>query len=194
MDQLPAWLGQLDVNVTSILLSVALLIGGWILVVLIRRLLQAWLGRLGLMIPISETAALAVTRVASGALWLVTLILVLGLWGVGVGGLWTVLVSAIAVVGVGFVANWAMVSNFTASIFIAVWRPFQLGDVVEVIPENLKGRLVTRNMMFVVLREESGAEVYIPNNLFFQKMTRVAAGGPPPPQATMPERSTNPVI
>ncbi len=193
MDQFSAWLGRLDIDATTLLLSIVLLIGAWILAVLIRRLLQAWLARLGGLIPIPDTAVLAATRVASGALWLVTLILVLGLWGVGVGGLWTVLVSAIAVVGVGFVANWAMVSNFTASIFIAVWRPFQLGDTVEVIPENLKGRLVGRNMMFVVLREESGAEVFVPNNLFFQKMTRVVPAGCEP-QAIAPEGSTNPVL
>lgn len=193
MDQFSAWLGRLDIDATTILLSIALLIGAWILVVAMRRLLQSWLGRLGGLIHVPDATALAVTRLVTGALWLVTLMLVLGLWGVSVGGLWTVLVSAIAVVGVGFVANWAMVSNFTASIFIAVWRPFQLGDMVEVIPENLKGRLVGRNMMFVVLREESGAEVHIPNNLFFQKMTRVVAAGREP-QAIAPKGSSNPVI
>lgn len=181
MDQLTAWLDRHHISLTALLLSLVLLLGATVIATLVKRLLQAWLGRLGALVPIPARTALVVTRLALGILWAMALILILGLWGVSVGGLWTLLVSAVAVIGVGFVATWAMVSNITASFFIAVWRPFQLGDTVEVLPEALKGRVVGRNLMFVMLREESGAVLHIPNNLFFQKPTRVTpaqtAGG-----------------
>jgi hypothetical protein len=45
--------------------------------------------------------------------------------------------------------------------------------VVSLLPEDLKGRVVDRTTMFTVLREESGATLMIPNNLFFQKIFRV---------------------
>jgi small-conductance mechanosensitive channel len=76
-------------------------------------------------------------------------------------------------IGVGFLATWAMISNLTAHLFLTVWRPFRLGQVVSLLPEDLKGRVVDRTMMFTVLREESGATLMIPNNLFFQKIFRV---------------------
>jgi small-conductance mechanosensitive channel len=94
--------------------------------------------------------------------------------GVSIGGLWAVLVSAATVIGVGFLAVWTLISNITASFFITIWRPFRLGQFVEMLPENLKGRVVDRNLMFTVLREEHGSVLQIPNNLFFQKMFRVA--------------------
>src|SRR5947208_749367 len=50
---------------------------------------------------------------------------------------------------------------------------FHLGQVVEIVPENLKGRVIDRNLMFTALREENGSVIQIPNNLFFQKMFRV---------------------
>jgi hypothetical protein len=50
-----------------------------------------------------------------------------------------------------------------------------LGEVVEVLPEQLGGRVIDRNLMFTVLREASGATLQIPNSLFFQKMFRVSA-------------------
>jgi small-conductance mechanosensitive channel len=109
------------------------------------------------------------------ALWLVVATLVLEIWGVSVGGLWTLLVSAATVIGVGFLATWTMVSNITASFFIAFWRPFRLGDEIEILPENFKGRVIDSNLMFVVARESSGAVIQIPNNLFFQKMFRVSS-------------------
>jgi len=67
-----------------------------------------------------------------------------------------------------------MTSNFTASFFLALWRPFHVGQTVEVLPENLKGRVVGRNLMFTTLSEESGSVLQIPNSLFFQKMFRVS--------------------
>ena len=37
-----------------------------------------------------------------------------------------------------------------------------------------KGRVTGRDMMFTALREDSGATLHVPNNLFFQKMFRVS--------------------
>jgi hypothetical protein len=85
------------------------------------------------------------------------------------------LVSAATVIGVGFLATWTMISNITASFFIAFWRPFHLGDDIEILPESHKGRVIDSNLMFVVARESSGAVIQIPNNLFFQKMFRVTS-------------------
>jgi small-conductance mechanosensitive channel len=58
--------------------------------------------------------------------------------------------------------------------FITIWRPFHLGDNVELLPENLKGRVIDRNLMFTVLSEDSGATLLVANNLFFQKIFRVS--------------------
>lgn len=43
-------------------------------------------------------------------------------------------------IGVGFLATWTMVSNVTASVFMAIWKPFHFGNTVEVLPEKLEGR------------------------------------------------------
>jgi small-conductance mechanosensitive channel len=48
---------------------------------------------------------------------------------------------------------------------------------VEVLPENLKGQVIDSNLMFVVMREDSGTVIQIPNNMFFQKMFRVTGSG-----------------
>jgi small-conductance mechanosensitive channel len=43
-----------------------------------------------------------------------------------------------------------------------------LCQTIELLPENLKGRVIDRNMMFTVVREEGGTLLQIPNNLFFE--------------------------
>jgi len=176
MDQIAAWFDRHDVTYVTLLLTAALVIGAAIVIPLLRRLVQAWLRRLEGTLHLSYGTTTTIARAVSGTLWMIVALLVLGTWGVSVGGVWTLLVSAAALIGVGFLATWTMVSNVTASLFIAIWRPFHLGDTVEILPEKLAGRVVHRNLMFVVLREDDGAALQIPNNLFFQKVFRVTEG------------------
>jgi len=174
MEQIAAWLERHHVSLATGFTTIALLIAASRVSLLVTRLVRHWLERVQARLHLPYASVLTITRAISGALWVVTAMLVLDLWGVGLGGLWALLVSAAAVIGVGFLATWAMVSNFTASFFIALWRPFRLGDTVELLPESLKGRVIDRNLMFTVLREDSGSVIQIPNNLFFQKMFRVS--------------------
>jgi small-conductance mechanosensitive channel len=176
MDQITAWLDREHIGAATVLATVALLLGALIVIVLFNRLLKNWLRGVETRIGLRSEHVGKIARSVTATLWIVTLLLVLDLWGVGVGGLWAVLASVATLIGVGFLANWAMVSNMTASLFLAIWRPFRLGDTVELLPENLKGRAVDRNLMFTALREEGGSVLQVPNNLFFQKIFRVGGG------------------
>jgi small-conductance mechanosensitive channel len=160
--------------VVTIVGTAAILIVAAIIVLVLSRLLQRWLSYLQGRLHLTDETNLTIGRIVVAVLWIFTAFAVLNVWGVGLGGVWAVLVSAITVIGVGFLATWAMISNFTASFFLVLWRPFQFGQTVEILPENLKGQVTDRNLMFTTLREESGTLLQIPNNLFFQKMFRVS--------------------
>jgi small-conductance mechanosensitive channel len=173
MDQIVASLKSLHIEPSTVLATIGLLVGVACVIILVNHLLKNLLAPAGARVGLRAGTITSFGRVITITLSFVALLL-LDLWGVGVGGLWTVLVSAVTIIGVGFLATWAMVSNVTASLFLTIWRPFRLGDTVELLPENLKGRAVERNLMFTVLREEGGSVLQIPNNLFFQKIFRVS--------------------
>ena len=174
MDQVLTSLERSDIDLPTALATIALLLVAFVGISLLKRLSRhvLWQVDRGRYLPYESL--LMITRILTGALWLVTLLVVLNLWGVNISGLWTLLISMIAVLGVSFLAVWTIVSNMTASFFITVWRPFHLGQTVEILPENLKGRVIDRNLMFTVLRDEHGFVLQVPNNTFFQKMFRVA--------------------
>jgi small-conductance mechanosensitive channel len=176
MDQIVSWLERHHIGLTTLLATIALLIGAATVILVLDRLLKNALRRADARLGLRSEYTVIVARAVNSILWLVTLLFVLDLWGIGVGGLWAVLASIATLIGVGFLANWAMVSNITASLFLAIWRPFRLGDTVELLPENLKGRAVDRNLMFTALREDGGTVLQIPNNLFFQKIFRIGDG------------------
>ncbi|HMA71736.1 MAG TPA: mechanosensitive ion channel domain-containing protein [Xanthobacteraceae bacterium] len=174
MNDVAAWFDRHNISLMAVLATIGLIIGAFALSYLLKRPLQNWLRRVASRLRLPYETVLTTTRVLIGLLWVVVATLVLEIWGISVGGLWTLVVSAATIVGVGFLATWTMVSNITASFFIAFWRPFHLGDNIEMLPENLKGRVIDSNLMFVVVREDAGAVIQIPNNLFFQKMFRVS--------------------
>ena len=174
MTQVAEWLDHHHVEVVTIVGTAAILIVAAIIILVLSRLLQRWLSYLQGRLHLTDETNLTIGRIVVAVLWIFTALAVLNVWGVGLGGVWAVLVSAITVIGVGFLATWAMISNFTASFFLVLWRPFQFGQTVEILPENLKGQVTDRNLMFTTLREESGTVLQIPNNLFFQKMFRVS--------------------
>jgi small-conductance mechanosensitive channel len=176
MGDIIAWLDQQHVNLAAILTSIVAFVIAVLAMVLLKRLLNSWLKNIQPRLQISNATITAIIRLVTAAFWLIAVLSILDAWGIGLAGLWGLLVSSIAVIGVGFLATWAIVSNFTSSFFLTIWRPFRIGDTVVLLPENTSGRVTDRNLMFTVLRDQDGGVVHVPNNLFFQKMFRVISG------------------
>jgi len=168
------WLEQSSIPLMPVILTAALLIGTVVVNLALNRLVRRLLRGLESRVRLPYESVLFATRFVTTAVWIVALLLTLQIWGVSVGGAWALLASVTAIIGVGFLAVWTMISNVTASLFITLWRPFHLGQKIELLPENLQGRAIDRNMMFTTLREEGGSLLQVPNNLFFQKMIRVS--------------------
>jgi small-conductance mechanosensitive channel len=174
MTQIIEWLNQHNISVINTIGTVAILFLASIIILISSRFLNRWLINIQGRLNLTDETNFIINRVIIVLFWMLTVFIVLDIWGVGLGGVWAVVFSAITLIGVGFIATWAMISNFTASFFLVLWRPFHFGQTVEMLPENLKGRVIDRNLMFTTLSEESGSVIQIPNNLFFQKIFRVS--------------------
>jgi small-conductance mechanosensitive channel len=177
MESLSSWYDALPDFIRASIPTIILLVGGSLGIAVIQRLVRQSLARLQRRIPLSLDTVLVLQRLSAGVLWTVLLLFLLHLWGINVSGLWAMLVSVLAVIGVGLLAVWTMISNITASLFIWIWRPYELGQQIEILPEGFKGRAVDRNMMFTEVREDDGNILAIPNNLFFQRIIRRSPDG-----------------
>jgi len=109
----------------------------------------------------------------------VAVLLVLQVFGV-LQNAWAALTVILAMVAIGFVAVWSVLSNTLCSVILLISRPFNIGDTVELTPENLGGKVVNFNLLYTTLRvdtDTSGREtVQVPNNLFFQRAIRRTEG------------------
>ncbi len=80
-----------------------------------------------------------------------------------------VLGGLLALLGIGFVAVWSILSNVLCTLLLLTVRPFRIGDEVELPPDPLRGRVVDLNLFFTTLQAPDGRLVQLPNNLFFQR-------------------------
>lgn len=93
--------------------------------------------------------------------------------GIDLQGLWSAAVAALSLVAIGFVAMWSILSHMLASILIVVFRPFEVGDRVEIVSDDpVLGEVMDLNPVYTTLRTEDGATLQVPNNLFFQKAVK----------------------
>jgi small-conductance mechanosensitive channel len=120
----------------------------------------------------SLEVSLTITRAVRFTVFALAVVVMLNFWGLGLGGIWSGMLGLLAGIGVAMIATWAIVSNITGALFLAIWRPYRLGDVFEILPEGTRGRAIDRNLMFTVLQQEDGGIVSIPNNLIFQRIVR----------------------
>jgi len=93
---------------------------------------------------------------------------------------WAWVSTAAAAIAVGFVATWSILSNGVCALLILVYRPFHIGDTIEVKDLGddfgVRGEVIEMNLMYTTLRGEEGGKLrttLVPNNFFFQKVTQI---------------------
>jgi len=82
------------------------------------------------------------------------------------------LAAVFAMIAIGFVAMWSVASNVMCALILLVTRPFRVGDEVSLLPDAVEGRVVNFNMLYTTLKTGDGAQLQVPNNLFFQRIVR----------------------
>lgn len=80
--------------------------------------------------------------------------------------------GALALVAIGIVAVWSLMSHLTATMLLILLRPFRVHDWIDFPGEDVQGNVVDLNLFFTLLDNRSGEHFIIPNNLFFQKSFR----------------------
>ena len=118
--------------------------------------------------------------------WLITIsffLLILQQLGLSIATIWAVISALVAMIAIGFVAVWSVLSNILCTLMLLIFQPFRVGDEVEIVDPamttGISGVVQNINLMFTMLRSSNESEVIytqIPNNLFFQKLVRKKIG------------------
>lgn len=107
---------------------------------------------------------------------------------------WAVLSAALTALAVAFVANWSILSNATAAVFILAFKPFRIGDRIVLRDQDkiwTQGTVTDMSLMFVTITTDDGQQEHFAANQVFQRVIRVlGATNLPSSPGTFFERST----
>ncbi len=161
-------------NILSILAMIAV---GYVAYALLRRVLNALVENDYLPQPLQPV-------LQGTARWLVLILVVLMCLqqtGVHMVAFWAGFVSVVALIAVGFIAVWSVLSNILCALLLVLFDLFRIGDEIEIIEatggKGLRGTVVNLNVLYTSLQEtqDDGAPdgvTHVPNNIFFQKTLR----------------------
>ena len=93
------------------------------------------------------------------------------IWGVNFEDFSVFISSILAILGVGFVAQWSILSNLTASVILFFNHPLRLGDRIRVMDKDFDwtGKVEDISGFYLFMRTDDGKRITIPTNLVIQK-------------------------
>lgn len=93
------------------------------------------------------------------------------IWGVNMEEFSVFISSILAILGVGFVAQWSILSNLTASVILFFNHPLRLGDRIRVMDKDFDwtGKVEDISGFYLFMRTDEGKRITIPTNLVIQK-------------------------
>lgn len=102
---------------------------------------------------------------------IITLMVLLIVWNIKLGGMMVFASSIFAVIGVALFAQWSMLSNLTASIIIFFTFPARVGDKIKILDgdNSISGEILEISLFQIVILNDENNTVLYPNNLFLQK-------------------------
>lgn len=100
-------------------------------------------------------------------------------WGVHLSGLYVFVTSFFAMVAIGFFAVWSVLSNITSSVLIFFLFPYEIGDHIQVVGEDINGTIKDITLFHLIVDCSGQGVVTIPNNVVIQKSIRILSRNTP---------------
>lgn len=155
-------------STTKIIVSVAVVAA----VFIFNKILQVLIDRYIHKYELAHKRGLAIHKVKSIIIYVVGFIFIIYVWGIDLENVWIFLTGFIGLVAIGFFAVWSILSNIFAGIVLFFSQTLRIHDTIEIMPDAVAGEIKDINLFFVILTDNEGNLINIPNNVIFQKMIK----------------------
>ncbi|MDY7396557.1 mechanosensitive ion channel [Aureibaculum sp. 2210JD6-5] len=103
-------------------------------------------------------------------LYIVFVVFIAIIWGVEPREFTVFISSILAVLGVGFFAQWSILSNLTASVILFFSHPVRIGHRIRIIDKDYDwiGTVMDISGFFLFMKTDKGENITIPNSIVLQ--------------------------
>lgn len=111
---------------------------------------------------------------------IMAIVFISAIWGVHQADLVVFISSALAILGIAFVAQWSILSNITAGLILFFTHPLKLGDHIKVIEKDfvIEGTIDDITYFFVHIKTKDKERITISNSLIMQKAISIVPPAP----------------
>jgi len=119
---------------------------------------------------LEHRTGLIMKHVDFAAIFLIILCLIL-IWGVQIKDLGLVMSSVFAVIGVGFFAQWSILSNITSGVIMFFTFPYKIGDYIKIHDKEFpyEGMIEDIKSFHIMVRTKNKELITYPNSMMLQK-------------------------
>lgn len=158
-----------DINPVPILINLLIIliiiIMTYYVAELVDRMLQSYIPKVAgrVEVQMDETVSVMMRQVVSATIYILGLMLII-LQIPQLHSLATVVLASAGIAGlaIGYAAKDSL-ANFTSGIFIAIFRPFRVGDWIDF--RNDYGRIEDLTLRHTVIRTKDNRRIIVPNNI-----------------------------
>lgn len=119
---------------------------------------------------LEHRTGLIMKHVNFAVIFCIVLCLIL-IWGVQIKDLGLVMSSVFAVIGVGFFAQWSILSNITSGVIMFFTFPYKIGDYIKIHDKEFpyEGMIEDIKSFHVMVRTKENELITYPNSMMLQK-------------------------
>tara|TARA_R100000935_G_scaffold21876_4_gene40532 strand:- start:86399 stop:86998 length:600 start_codon:yes stop_codon:yes gene_type:complete len=150
-------------SIETVSVLVFLILLRWVLILVTRRFAKKFE-------RVEHRTGLIVKHINYATIFLLVLSIIL-IWGVDFKNFGSVILSVFAVIGIGFFAQWSILSNITSGIIMFFIFPYKIGDYIKVHDKehNYEGIIDDIKTFHLIIKTEKGETITYPNSLMLQK-------------------------
>ncbi len=109
-------------------------------------------------------------------IYLVVLVIILaGIWGLEGTQVLAFVTTTLTILGIGFFAQWSLLSNITSGLILFFNHPLRIGDFISILDKDfpIEGEVVDISLFFLYVRDSDGRIFSISNTVVMQKTFRI---------------------
>ena len=142
---------------------------------ILKRFTDSLVTRIGTKAEFPKARTQLVKKYIDVLLGALLFLVLVSIWGVKPDQIFLFISSILTVVGVGFFAQWSILSNVTAGVILFSSFPFKIGDRIRIMDKDfpIEAEIKDISSFYTLLKTDSGENISVPNNLLLQKAIEI---------------------
>ncbi|MCL6273360.1 mechanosensitive ion channel [Muricauda sp. 2012CJ35-5] len=120
---------------------------------------------------INPTRKKIISKINNLIIYGISLIVLAAIWGVESKQLIVFISSILTILGIGFFAQWSILSNLTAGLILFFNHPIRIGNKIRILDKDMdyKGEVTDITGFFLHMKTEKGENLIWPNSRILEK-------------------------